>query len=417
MTHRSTRLGFVVALVMAATVFVLAGPAYAACGGWTRHATANIEQGDGSELSGVAFRSRTDAWAVGASASTNADGESCCVKTLTAHFDGTSWKRFPSASPGVQFNVSEGSALVDVDTSRTRAWAVGYYDTGCFACLVSQKSLIERFDGQRWVQVRSPNPGPASPSDGERYNAFYDVEAIGDSNAYAVGSFLDPSQSRYFPLIAHWNGNRWTKVSNAGIPSPGVRPELLSVRARSATDLWAVGDYRDIDGLQHTLVLHSTDGGTWTMVPASSPPQNAQLSGVAMAGPNHVWAVGLTQPDMVDGTAYPLTEDGTTAGLGRSPAPNPSDAGAALTDVTSFTTPAGTSAYAVGAYSTGYPTGRLLVERSTPAHPKWAVMQLPKVGDIELFNGVASLPSGDVLAVGEYYDANFVLHTLVESFC
>jgi hypothetical protein len=415
MNHRATRLGFVVALLMAATVFVLEGPAFAACGGWIRHSTAQVERGDGSQFSGVAFRSRTDAWAVGAWATVTQSRETCCVKTLTAHFNGNGWKRFPSASPGVKYNVDEGSVLLDVDKSRARSWAVGYYDTGCFSCLVSQKSLIERFDGTKWVQVKSPNPGAIS-SGGERFNAFFDVEAITDTNAYAVGSFLDPSSSRYFPFIAHWNGKSWKKVSNAGIPSPGLRPELLSIRARSRTDLWAVGDYRDGDGFQHTLALHSTNGVAWKIVPAPSPGQNSQLSGVAMAGSNGVWAVGYRQPNMGAGTTYPLIEGGTANGLATFHAPNPSASGAALNDVTSFRTRAGTFAYAVGAYSTGYPTGRLLVERRIPGQG-WTRMKLPKVGDVEGFNGVASLATGDVLAVGQYYDRKLHLHTLIESFC
>ncbi len=417
MRLRRTRFGFVITLVTAFTVFIFDGGALAACGSWTRHPTANVDIGDASQFSGVAFKTRRNAWAVGAWSKLKQNGETCCVKTLTAHFDGTSWKRFPSASPGVQFNVAEGSVLMDVDMSRTRAWAVGYYDTGCFACLIAQRSLIERFDGANWVQVPSPNPGPPSAGNGEQYNALYDVEAISDTLAYAVGSYLVPSLSRYFPLIVRWNGTSWTQVASSGIPSPGIRPQLLSIRANSATDLWAVGDYVDIDGIRRPFALHSTNGTSWRMVNAPAAGQGSLLSGVTPVGPNRAVAVGNWQPSVVDAKAFPLIEGGTAAGgLSFVPAPNLPNGGV-LADITRFRRPSGTFLYAVGAYATGPSTARVLVVRSTSGQPAWTRMTVPKVADIETYNAVASLSTGDVLAVGTYFDRNFRMRTLVHSFC
>ena len=92
----------------------------------------------GGDLFGVAAVSASSAWAVGGYYAVS--GSSFSVKTLTAGWNGTAWKRAPSPSPGTEASL-RGVAAV----SASSAWAVGGTDTSA-----GSKTLILRWNGKTW---------------------------------------------------------------------------------------------------------------------------------------------------------------------------------------------------------------------------------------------------------------------------
>jgi len=116
---------------------------------WKQVPTPNPTANDA--LSGVAAISATDAWAVGEYVT------GAGIRTLIEHWDGTAWKQVPSPSPGG----TNGSTLSSVDaTSATSAWAVGNY----FSSGTVDKTLIEHWNGTTWTRVPSPSPGGSNGS-------------------------------------------------------------------------------------------------------------------------------------------------------------------------------------------------------------------------------------------------------------
>jgi serine/threonine-protein kinase len=215
----------------------------------------------------VAGSSGSDVWAVGCSP------VKTCNKTLTMHFNGTSWALVPSPSPGPgNFDQLTGVTTV----SASNAWAVGYTEDRDG---LHSRTLILHWNGSTWTQV--PSPGP----DGSH---LLSVTAISADDAWAVG-YIEPSSFGKGALILHWNGSAWTQV-----PSPtGVL--LHGVTALSANNIWAVGYAADPIHFNFvTLVLH-WDGTAWTRV--ASPNQGNKgdfIYSVTATSASSAWALGLT---------------------------------------------------------------------------------------------------------------------------
>jgi hypothetical protein len=81
--------------------------------------------------------------------------------------------------------------------SSAMAWAVGWWATASGA-----HSLIERWNGEAWKIVPSPNPARGAGSNSE----LEAVAATSSSNAWAVGGYGNDSEEQN--LIYHWNGPR-----------------------------------------------------------------------------------------------------------------------------------------------------------------------------------------------------------------
>jgi hypothetical protein len=122
-------------------------------------------------------------------------------------------------------------------------------------------------------------------------------------------------------LIEHFDGTQWSLVPN---PEP-AGGNLDAITALSPTNVWAVGSRRA--GAHLTLVMHY-DGTSWRVVPSPNPSTayNAdnELRGVAAAGPNDIWAVGMYQNEQTAIHQHrTLTEhwDGTGWSIVSSPSP------------------------------------------------------------------------------------------------
>jgi hypothetical protein len=92
-------------------------------------------------------------------------------------------------------------------------------------------------------------------------------------------------------LILHYDGTTWHQIRHS---HQGGADNLTSVKAVSATDVWAVGFYLpSLDGPMRTWILHY-DGTSWSI--ESSPNRGSSddwLNGVASNSSKNAFAVGI----------------------------------------------------------------------------------------------------------------------------
>ena len=188
-------------------------------------------------------------------------------RTLVEKWDGDRWQLLQSPNRrGVLNRLNDVDALPDDDV-----WAVGESGDGRIS------TLVLRRDQKGWRIVDSPDPGP-------ELNVLSAVEAIGPSNVIAVGDMWDAGRV-YRPLIERFNGTRWTIMS-----SPQLEGRLRDV-AGTAGDVWAVG-VKVEGGRGRTLIEHFNGSG-WRVVASPNEGENFNiLDGVAVVSPSEAWSVG-----------------------------------------------------------------------------------------------------------------------------
>ena len=157
---------------------------------WTRAPYSNKS---GGHLTAVAASSPANAWAVGSVMDDAGDGAQ-----LIVHWNGWTWKRVPSPSPGGGPTtgpvVGPDNRLAAVSaTSATSAWAVGWGSTRGLV----YAPVILRWNGRSWKHVHAPDPSGGG---------FLDGIWIGPSGrAWAVGY----TEDQLLPLLEHWDGSAW----------------------------------------------------------------------------------------------------------------------------------------------------------------------------------------------------------------
>jgi len=298
---------------------------------WKVIASPNIKGSISDSLSGVAAIAKNNIWAVG-----SYNNASNTQQTLIEHWNGASWSIVPSPNVASLFNALTAISAV----SATDIWAVGnvsgangfqrliehwngaswsivqssgtgqltgvaaiasnnVWAVGSAASTNNIQTLIEHWNGSTWSVVSSSGPGLAS-------NTLNGVIAISANNVWAVGddtNGVGPSAT-FAPLIEHWNGSSWSVVTS---PLQGTSGILNGIAAVSASNIWAVGDYRsgiDPMGPYFTLIQH-WNGTTWSVVKSPSPGSLASdlLAAARVPATKSVWAVGFIQ----DSTSQTLT--------------------------------------------------------------------------------------------------------------
>jgi hypothetical protein len=221
------------------------------------HIVHSPSPGNPSFLQGIASVPGTRlAWTVGVYLDSEAD-----YKSLIEHWNGTRWMVVPS--PNVDWEWTFLQAVVAI--SANDAWAVGE---------TPNQGVVEHWNGTRWSLVPSPYIENVS---------LFGVAASSANDIWAVGEDSEGSP------IEHWNGTRWSVV-----PSPQFyESKLYGVATVSSNDVWAVGNYTKSDFKTKTLIEH-WDGKNWQVVPSPSPgTSNNELKSVThVPGTNEVWAVG-----------------------------------------------------------------------------------------------------------------------------
>ena len=230
-----------------------------------------------NDLAAVAAAPGGTAWAVGSYAFSPTVGRS-----LIERWNGSSWRIVPS--PAVGGSTASNSLIGVTAVSSSSAWAVGFVRTS-----TSNLSLILHWNGKSWRRVASPSPGGSS---GTTY--LYAVAAASASSAWAVGYYLPSPVDAYRTLILHWNGRTWRQVTSPNPTTSTSGSDFLTgVGAVSRSSAWAVGSY-DVGRVRRTLALHwngrtwkqvhsPNPGGT---------ANDSSLSAVAVASASSVWAAG-----------------------------------------------------------------------------------------------------------------------------
>jgi hypothetical protein len=242
-----------------------------------------------AQLSSVSLVPGTrEAWAVGRFTDPLTSGE----RTLIMRFDGQRWTQVPSPQdPTVHSELRAVFAR-----SASDVWAVGHQ---------GRRTLAMHWNGTEWSIAPSQNPVFTYYSDHARLN---DVVALGTGDAKAVGHvFREERTPQIVTLAERWNGSGWRIRSSSG---PGdYRNKLKAVtRVPGHRTLWSVGyhmsdtDYPSV----HPLIERYRDG-VWAQVGAPKLP-GQELDGVTALAWDDVWAVGNS--GFADGSALTLHYDG-----------------------------------------------------------------------------------------------------------
>jgi len=185
----------------------------------------------------VAVAGRNDVMAVGYRSGYNGTS-----KTLSEHWDGSSWKIIHPPNPWPGENDLLGISRVPGSSSM---WAVGSGQRGI-------RTITELWDGSSWTVV--PTPNPTEPS----YAYLYAVLATRADRAWAVGATLDGRS-----LIELWNGVTWQIVASPNQGGANYSGSVLQSVAHvpGTGQFWAVGDSYardpyDADITFHTLIEH-----------------------------------------------------------------------------------------------------------------------------------------------------------------
>lgn len=163
-----------------------------------------------------------------------------------AHFDGSTWETVETGHDHTLWGIWGASP--------DELWAVGGKVAG------GVPAVLRRYDGTNWSDVTGV---------GENDELFFKVWGTAADNVYVVGDG---------GVILHYDGSTWNRMDS------GTTARLLTVRGRSATDIYAVG------GILSEVMLHY-DGNRWSEVDAGDGPG---LMGVWTAAGAPVVAAGFT---------------------------------------------------------------------------------------------------------------------------
>jgi len=129
-----------------------------------------------------------------------------------------------------------------------------------------------------WTVVPTPNTAGYD-------NRFLGVDAIGTTDAWAVGWSRATWNTPTAGLAAHWDGSAWSLI---GTPAVGGDVTLDGVDGSGATNVWAVG------AAGAATLTERWDGNAWSVVASPTPAGSigAHLRGVKVLAADHAWAVG-----------------------------------------------------------------------------------------------------------------------------
>lgn len=238
----------------------------------------------GSSFSAVSALAANDVWAVGQ----QNYSPNPAMKPLAAHWNGSAWAVTDAPFVGNRFNQLLGvSARAPGDV-----WAVGTWRNTSSTFHV----LIQHWNGSAWSAVPAADPG--------NNDELLAVAALSANNVWAVGDRHDPASDTQQPLIMHWNGSAWSTTPLTGFHGDFAR--LNAIRAVSSTDIWAAGAFATVSGDPTSPLLMHWDGTSWTRVTAGTSGGSSEyFDALAISGDCAAWAVGSY---LSNGAMAPFTE-------------------------------------------------------------------------------------------------------------
>jgi hypothetical protein len=323
----------------------------------------------------------SDVWAVGSAES------DYLVHPLVERWSGGSWTVVPGPTP------AEGGWLAGVAAfSPSDVWGVGSQYVNRM-----QQALIEYWNGRELSVLAGPNIGVSSFLDSISGTTRSDIWAVGGASA------------QIFPLnrtlAEHWNGNSW-----AVVPTPnadGNSNQLISVSARSPSDIWAVGYFTDAFGVVRTLAEH-WNGSAWAIIPTANPigSSDDELHGITAVAPDDAWAVGWYTSNA--GPQRALVEHWN----GRAWRVVPGANGNGQNYLLGVSAASASDVWAVGYYYTiGSSGSQPLAEHWDGS--AWSFVARPDDGDQPILDAVDALSASDVWGAGGFVSIGT---TLVEHY-
>lgn len=356
--------------------------------GW--NAVASPRVGEEGNLQDVAVISASDAWAVG-----SYYGVDALQRTLTEHWDGSTWSVVSSPNPSTVAN-----QLVAVSApSSSDAWAVGQATAAPLSASggdFTDAPIIERWDGNRWVVTPNPTLG-----NGDHY--LTGIAAISPADVWAVGYSRAESSNgvAQSPLVAHWDGSSWKVVATPA--TSGSIANLQSVTAIASNDVWAVGGE---EGQGAGSLIEHWNGSAWSVAQdgsstAADSSQMGALTSVSADGPNDVWAVGSGLYPFAGGCGNGTNViiehwDGRSWSSVNFPTPVAPNQG--FFSFNHVAVAGHNDVWAVGGVNTYTRNIQPVAEHWDGA--QWSITSLPSLSTATGFTGVAA-KSGAVLVVGQ----------------
>lgn len=233
-----------------------------------------------NSLQSISCTSATDCWAVGTTGQlANGGGQ---LDVLIEHWDGTKWTvATPTVTVGIETALNTRFATLASVTAiaSNDVWAAGTYDDPVTDAARSniRHPFTLHWNGSTWNIVHMPDPVLGQSTN---LNNLFSLKALSANDIWTVGStqFVNAQGvAGEQPIIEHWNGTRWTLISNPNDPSHPAK--LLSVAAFAANDIWTVGA---VGPTPATPLFEHWDGVTWSVVsvPGGSA-SNCLLSSIA----------------------------------------------------------------------------------------------------------------------------------------
>lgn len=358
---------------------------HACTGSWKIVPSPNAGSNPTNLLSGLAIVSPRNIWTVGATTNSTP-----VTDTLTEHWNGHSWRIVPS--PNVAGASQSLLAAVATVPHTDQLWATGISVTGGV-----QSTLIEHWNGTRWKVVPSPNVGTVG-------NSLSAVVVLSATDAWATGAWSSgPSSSS--ALVEHWNGKKWRLASSPSVVGHVNLSALTDVPGTRS--LWASG------GTGSGTLTEHLSGGAWSVIPSPNAPASTggdYLRAISARTAKNVWAVGQ------DGTGgnpvLTLTEhwNGTKWNAVTSPDPGSTESG--LYSVAQV--PGEKTFWAVGLEGTPS-TFQTLVERWNGT--KWSVVASPNASTYQNLLQAVAVTGAQTWAVGSSTTVAGVTSTLIEHYC
>jgi hypothetical protein len=311
-------------------------------------------------------------------------------RSLIERWDGNSWSL--TSAPDVPVN--SGNYLDGVTcVSDADCWAVGFYFYGNVA-----RSMIQHWNGTTWQVTESPNTAP------DRNNYLGDVACASASDCWAVGQTGDTLDLARQALTMHWDGTNWSIVDPSPVDtSQAIETAFEAVNCVSTSDCWAVGYSL---GQDYQALIEHWNGSAWTVTPAV-PQEKSILYGVTCTSTSDCTAVGVQWTTPLTGSALYQTLIDHWDGNSWSVVSSPNTASDQDNILSSVACSVASDCWAVGS-SNNY--SQALIEHWDGA--SWNISTSPQTGNI--LNAIACSSSSDCWAAGPYYTTHPPARTLVQ---
>jgi hypothetical protein len=249
-----------------------------------------------TELLGVETASPCETWVVGYTT----DPTTGRRRTLIEKWDGQRWEEKRISNSGdVTTGAIAGGTLYDLAAySKTNMWAVGHFSIPG----LEPASLFVRWNGTKWQRYQTPVDDPLWESE------IFGVAAVSSKSYWAVGRTYDSNEEEYRAVIFHWNGNK-EKWAPTTIDLPdnleGIDMTLNAVAVPPSAPPWAVGSFAGIGNRRRTLALR-WNRKVWKRVDTPNIDfSNNVLTGASSMG-SYTWASGFSESTQTENSVTPL---------------------------------------------------------------------------------------------------------------